>query len=144
MMKTMKISLSNGGFAVVDADNFSILKKYKWNKTKKGYARRTTLVKENGEFKWKTIYMHSFINKTPEGMVTDHINQNRLDNRRSNLRSVPYAENLKNKSVKVEKYLTKLKSGHYWLNIEGVQFKSKNLDYIKKKKRQILLKKCFA
>jgi hypothetical protein len=37
--------------------------------------------------------MHRLINNTPDGLETDHINRNRLDNRRKNLKSVTYQEN---------------------------------------------------
>ena len=37
--------------------------------------------------------MHRVINNTPEGFETDHINGDRLDNRRINLRTVNHQQN---------------------------------------------------
>lgn len=52
----------------------------------RGYARLGTAV----------LLHHFVIGKPPRGMVTDHINGNRLDNRRCNLRHVSYARNRQN------------------------------------------------
>lgn len=46
-----------------------------------------------------SIYMHKIINKTPKGLDTDHINQNTLDNRCNNLRSVTRQQNLMNRQA---------------------------------------------
>jgi hypothetical protein len=46
--------------------------------------------------KAKTTYMHALLNGTPPGLVTDHIDDNSLNNRLSNLRSVTIQENLFN------------------------------------------------
>lgn len=51
--------------------------------------------------------MHAVINKTPKGYDTDHINRNRLDNRRANLRTVTHQENLYNNPLRPNN-----KSGH--------------------------------
>lgn len=42
--------------------------------------------------------MHRVVNKTPKGLETDHINRNRLDNRKKNLRSVTSGQNKFNRS----------------------------------------------
>lgn len=45
-------------------------------------------------------YLHRLIAGTPNGMVTDHINHDTLDNRRVNLRVVTYAQNSQNVSAR--------------------------------------------
>lgn len=64
----------------------------KWHINDSGYAVWRAL--DNGVK--KTLRLHRLINKTPDGMITDHINHNRLDNRRSNLRTVTQQENMRN------------------------------------------------
>src|SRR3954463_12256023 len=66
-------------YATVDDDLFDILNEFRWT-LRAGYARAWDYENE------KNIYMHRFIAQTPEGMVTDHINRVKLDNRRENLR----------------------------------------------------------
>ncbi len=56
--------------------------------------------------------MHRVINKTPKGMDTDHINRDKLDNRKSNLRSVTRTINQYNRYIRKDN-----KSGYqgvYW------------------------------
>jgi flagellar basal body rod protein FlgC len=45
--------------------------------------------------------MHRLIMNTPDGMDTDHINSNGLDNRRQNLRICTHAENLANRKKQI-------------------------------------------
>ena len=79
-----KIKLTNGGFALVDSKNFDWLNQWKWYVSTSGYVIR--------RYK-KTIRMHRLVNKTPDLLFTDHINQNKLDNREKNLRTVTKSQN---------------------------------------------------
>ena len=44
--------------------------------------------------------LHRFLMNPSDDMVVDHINHNRLDNRKQNLRLCTQGENLRNKKVK--------------------------------------------
>lgn len=90
-----KIISSNGYEILVDADDFERLNKYSWWVSVRGKrigVFRSTKV--NG--KSKTIQMHREIMQPGAGLVVDHINRNRLDNRRSNLRICTQFENARN------------------------------------------------
>jgi len=89
---TKSISLSQGKFALVDDELFDELNKFKWY-FHDGYA-----VRSEGKNSPK-IRMHRFILKTPEGMYTDHINGDKLNNRLSNLRPCTSRQNVQNRSA---------------------------------------------
>lgn len=85
-MKILK--LKGGSEAVVDDRDYVFLSQFTWYFDGK-YARRV----EAG----KTKMMHREILDTPLGFDTDHINGNKLDNRRENLRIATRKQNLANK-----------------------------------------------
>lgn len=87
----MKVKLSKGEIALVDKQDYQRVIGLPWYKDKEGYARNSS-----NEY----VLMHRFILKPPKGMYTDHINHNRLDNRRSNLRICKPAENAWNRTHK--------------------------------------------
>ena len=89
---TKSITLPHGEMALVDDEDFERLNQYKWHVVH-GYA-----VRKIGAAT-PTIRMHREIIKTPADMQVDHINRNRLDNRKANLRVVTKSENLKNKEI---------------------------------------------
>ena len=64
--------------------------------------RRTTV-----DGKPVTILMHRAILKTPKGVETDHINRDKLDNRRENLRRSTRSLNCLNKRPEQGVYLDK-------------------------------------
>ena len=83
------------GYALVSADDVYKVEMNSWRLDSHGYAIKS--VKENG--KVKNISLHHVVYKKPDkGMVIDHINRNKLDNRRENLREVSYSLNSANRS----------------------------------------------
>lgn len=74
--------------ALIDIDDAEEVGGYLWQAHSTGYA------KSRGT--GKRIYMHRLINKTPKGLLTDHINGNRLDNRKANLRTATHYQNQNN------------------------------------------------
>src|SRR5580693_5939275 len=96
------IELNKGQVAIVDDEDFLELAQYCWVVDSKGYARRKTLGKRNG----KVIKMHREIMKPESSKIyVDHINGNKLDNRRSNLRFASHAENAANSKPKITNIL---------------------------------------
>lgn len=92
-----KIALSKKDkFAVVDDEDYGFLSRWKWV-FNNGYAVRQYRVP--GTDKRIFISMHVLINSTPAGFWTDHINGDRLDNRRENLRTCTCTENLRNQKL---------------------------------------------
>lgn len=88
------IPLTQGKQAMVDDENFEWLSQYKWYYVKDrlgGYAVTHDPNNHN-----RLIHMHRLLNDTPAGFVTDHINHDKLDNRRSNLRTSTCSENALN------------------------------------------------
>lgn len=78
------IQLTRNSFALVDTDDFCTLNVFKWHCSNSGYAVRTPWPLQ----KPKHLLMHRIIMNCPKGKQVDHINGNRLDNRKSNLRIV--------------------------------------------------------
>lgn len=81
-----QIPLTQNKFAIVDDEDFDFLSKYKWYFTNSGYACHSA----------KKELMHCLIMGNPIEDI-DHINRNRLDNRKSNLRLATRSQNLFNR-----------------------------------------------
>lgn len=85
-------------YALISKEDFTMISNYKWLLGKDGYAVTYQSIdkKENfGRTGWK---MHSMIKRPFKGYVVDHINRNKLDNRRDNLRICTQKQNNYNKS----------------------------------------------
>jgi len=90
-----KIKLTREKFALVDNENFEWLNQWKWFCDSSGYAARTDYCGGRN----LRIYMHRVINGTPGKMETDHINLNKLDNRKANLRTATSSLNKINRPM---------------------------------------------
>ena len=83
------IDLTRGAVTVIDDGN-AHLKEKKWYQNNTGYAAR----EENN----RTVLMHRLIMEAKPGQEVDHINGDKLDNRKSNLRFVTRRQNLQNRT----------------------------------------------
>jgi hypothetical protein len=89
-----EIPLDKGFHAIVDDEDYEEVSKYHWWENS-GYAVRKIKTPSG----WKVIRMHRWLMglQTGDRREVDHINGNKLDNRRStNLRICTHAENMKN------------------------------------------------
>lgn len=84
-----EIQLSRGRVALVDDADYEWLSAMAWHYNQNGYAVHTN----NDGTK---VLMHRLIVGALPEQIVDHINGNRLDNRRSNLRNATHAQNLHN------------------------------------------------
>ena len=89
---TKIIALSQGKAALVDDGDYEYLNQFSWHYST-GYACRPL---PRGHRVTPSISMHRDIMGNPQGMEVDHINGDRLDNRRENLRVCTKAENRRN------------------------------------------------
>lgn len=130
--KSNEIKIKNGilyvkvkdQYFMVDESDFEIINKYSWHIGNHGYPSRNSDCKT----------LHSILMNTHKGMCVDHINHNKLDNRRSNLRVVTQSENMKNMKLKKtntgEFFITQNnKTKYYCVYIDGKYIGgSKNLN----------------
>jgi hypothetical protein len=87
-MQLVFLGGKKGGVALVDDEDAELVSTMSWSLCQ-GYAHG----KRNG----RNIAMHQLLmGKAPPGLMIDHINRNRLDNRRINLRFVDNRANSEN------------------------------------------------
>lgn len=102
-----RIKLTQNKYALVDDDDFDFLNQWKWY-FNSGYAVRGNKEK---------ILMHRVVNHTSKGIITDHINGDKLDNRKCNLRDCTNEENQMNRGAQANN--TSGYKGVTWSNKAG-------------------------
>lgn len=86
------IPLINGGCALVDPYDYNRLIRYPWRRNNKGYAMYTYYDQKGVRHE---VYMHRWIMGVFGRQVVDHIDGNRLNNTRANLRVCSQQQNLR-------------------------------------------------
>lgn len=81
-----EIILSKGQKTQVDDKDYEWLNQWRWYLASNGYVTRVLSRKLHPQGKQIRVFMHRQILNPPQGYFTDHINGDKLDNRRSNLR----------------------------------------------------------
>lgn len=88
--ETSGIFTSKGEEILVDTEDLPVLIPYNWVVFNTGYAMAKG---KQTNYERDTIAMHRLLMSPPKPMVVDHINQQRSDNRKNNLRVVTRSEN---------------------------------------------------
>lgn len=83
-----EIQLTQGKVALVDDEDFEFISQWKWCFNGR-YAVRSSS-RTTGR---KNVQMHRVLAKVQPGFQTDHINHDKLDNRKSNLRACSEIDN---------------------------------------------------
>ena len=94
-----KIKLPNNKLTLVDDSDYEFLNQWRWHDYD-GYVARTLYLgggRKNARY--KMVKMHRVIMANPEGYQIDHINGDKYDNRRCNLRLATNSQNQMNKKV---------------------------------------------
>lgn len=89
------IPLTQGKFAKVDDEDYEWLMQWKWHCTHGKYAVRRVGTRAVH----RMVYMHRLLANCPDGYEVDHINQDKLDNQKENLRICTHQENSCNCTV---------------------------------------------
>jgi hypothetical protein len=105
-------------YCIVTKEDYDILNNMKWHLSKKinGYA--STSINNTSYLMHRYIFIKILNHNIDSNVKIDHINSNKLDNRRENLRIVSDTENSRNKSKQknsISKYFGVRKDKEKWI-----------------------------
>lgn len=96
-----EVYTQKGQCFLIDIEDIERVKKYIWYITNNGYiiTHKERIYKEKRQ---KSILLHRYIMGEPEDkkIVIDHINGDKKDNRKTNLRKCAYAQNIVNSKIR--------------------------------------------
>lgn len=137
-MKKIPLSGAHGKglYAIVDDDDFEMLSRHSWCMDVGGGYPMT-------RYKTKAIRMHKMVKDAPAGLYVDHINRNKLDNRKSNLRIVTNSQNMLNTGMYLNntsgyKGVTYSKRDKKWIAQAKLNYKNIVLGRFKDKESAII------
>lgn len=101
----IKIPLTKGKFAIVDREDLARVSSHSWQFHSMGYAT------SGG-----SILLHRLIMGAKKGQMVDHINRDKLDNRKANLRFCSHRQNSQNRKAKG--YCIEKRTGKFYSQIK--------------------------
>lgn len=118
-------------YAIVDDEDFELLDEFKWHRSASGYAYTAIRI---GKMRVQPL-MHRIILNAPNGVDTDHIEHDTLDNRKSNLRIATRSQNKQNgfgwanKAFKGVSWYKRYRKWAARIGLPGTSGKNKFLGY---------------
>lgn len=104
-----------GGYVEIDEQDLELVSSMKWHIGDTGYA----VWRGIKDGKKQTIRMHRLITNCPKHLIVDHINHNRLDNRRINLRVCNQSTNMLNKIDQGKGYWFQKQNNNWVVEIQN-------------------------
>lgn len=142
-----EIPLTKGAITLVDEEDYDYLIQWKWRLHSNGYAVRSIFLgRVNEKPKIGLVYMHRALINPPGAFQVDHINGDKLDNRRFNLRSVTPSQNCMNRRKRIDntsgvigvRWNKRLKGWESYIKLNGkniylgVSYQKENAIHIRK------------
>lgn len=106
-----EIKLAEGKVVLVDDDDFGMVSYFNWYLNNQGYAAAKLWIPASvyPGGRQTTLLMHRLIMNTPDGLHTDHIDHNKLNNQKDNLRICTRQENDRNRTKTSKSTTSKFK-----------------------------------
>lgn len=98
--------------ALVDDEDYALVQGYKWFMSPQGYAWAHDYSQGWQAGMRGSVLMHRLIMGATQGQTVDHVNRNKTDNQRGNLRLASYSE--QNLNTKTRSDNTSGHRGVYW------------------------------
>lgn len=112
-MRRLKTSCNK--IILIDDGIYNLVQQYKWRCVGAGYVSRNIVLKSG---KQKTLYLHRYIMNAGKDQYVDHINGDKLDNRKINLRFCTPQQNHFNRPKSKGKFTSKYKGVSYAKNMK--------------------------
>lgn len=87
------------GYCIIDKEDYEKIKDFKWYLVNQGYCTTKSIQKEHG-IRIHSVLMSDNYMELTNNILHDHINQDKLDNRKCNLRTVTQHQNTMNMGKK--------------------------------------------
>lgn len=99
----LKLHSKQEAYTIIDDEDYDKVSKFKWYLSRYGYARTSAYIGTiNGKEQRIEYRLHRFLLSAPKGKEVDHVNRDKLDNRKHNLRLSTRSQNMANTGLSVD------------------------------------------